>query len=314
MPQANHASEGHEKDIYALQLWGRYLISGGLDKTIRIWDLDTCRLIGEPLRGHRQEISCLQFDPRRAENVIFSGGYDGELICWRFSTGKILNRVNHAHGLAILCLRVNGTLVITGSTDMTIKIWSSCTLSADHLNDRTCTASIRPLATLTGHDGAVNAIDCSGDTVVSASADRTIRVWSIAQKKCVCLVDGPHSFGSVYVDGQTIVAAGDTALKLYNDRLELKGEQLPHDSRVRAVQGRFENRSTEIIVSGSWTGLVKIWRRAAPGNWHVVMEGALGKSRVVALDFDDRRVTCCSQDTKIVGWDFANGNPSVIDL
>jgi F-box and WD-40 domain protein 1/11 len=35
-------------------------------------------------------------------------------------------------------------------------------------------------------------------------------------------------------------------------------------------------------------------------------------ARVFKLQFDARRIICCSQDPKIVGWDFANGDESII--
>ncbi|KAL8647844.1 MAG: hypothetical protein Q9226_006264 [Calogaya cf. arnoldii] len=36
-------------------------------------------------------------------------------------------------------------------------------------------------------------------------------------------------------------------------------------------------------------------------------------ARVFKLQFDARRIICCSQDPKIVGWDFANGNEKIVE-
>lgn len=36
-------------------------------------------------------------------------------------------------------------------------------------------------------------------------------------------------------------------------------------------------------------------------------------SRVFKLQFDARRIVCCSQDPRIVGWDFAAGDPAIIE-
>jgi F-box and WD-40 domain protein 1/11 len=35
-------------------------------------------------------------------------------------------------------------------------------------------------------------------------------------------------------------------------------------------------------------------------------------ARVFKLQFDARRIICCSQDPTIVGWDFANGDKDII--
>jgi len=36
-------------------------------------------------------------------------------------------------------------------------------------------------------------------------------------------------------------------------------------------------------------------------------------SRVFKLQFDARRIICCSQDSRIIGWDFANGDSEIAE-
>jgi F-box and WD-40 domain protein 1/11 len=36
-------------------------------------------------------------------------------------------------------------------------------------------------------------------------------------------------------------------------------------------------------------------------------------ARVFKLQFDARRIICCSQTSIIVGWDFANGDEQIIE-
>ncbi|KAL8933217.1 MAG: hypothetical protein Q9216_006467 [Gyalolechia sp. 2 TL-2023] len=40
---------------------------------------------------------------------------------------------------------------------------------------------------------------------------------------------------------------------------------------------------------------------------------SLPNARVFKLQFDARRIICCSQDPKIVGWDFANGDEGIVE-
>ncbi|TKA44798.1 hypothetical protein B0A55_13661, partial [Friedmanniomyces simplex] len=157
---------------------GKHLVSGSVDRTIRIWDVDTGRLVGEPLQGHAGSVLCLQFDPRDHEDTIVSGGAGGELIFWVFSTRIKIKIVSNAHGDAVTCLKFDQTRLVTCSQDETIKVWDRTTLSAQ---------------ILTGHRGSVNAIDFSGDTLVSASGDRTVKVWSISENVCLRTVEEPRS-------------------------------------------------------------------------------------------------------------------------
>ena len=41
--------------------------------------------------------------------------------------------------------------------------------------------------------------------------------------------------------------------------------------------------------------------------------GGQPNARVFKLQFDARRIICCSQDNKIVGWDFANGDSDIVN-
>ena len=41
--------------------------------------------------------------------------------------------------------------------------------------------------------------------------------------------------------------------------------------------------------------------------------GGQPNARVFKLQFDARRIICCSQDPKIVGWDFANNDPQIME-
>ena len=52
--------------------------------------------------------------------------------------------------------------------------------------------------------------------------------------------------------------------------------------------------------------------RHGPPNTNAA-QGGQPNARVFKLQFDARRIICCSQDPKIVGWDFANGDEQIIE-
>ena len=313
LPQRNHASEGHEGDIYALHQENGYVVSGGLDKTIRIWALETRRMIRGPLRGHDQEILCLQFDPHKAEDVIFSGDDGGGMICWRFSTGEIVRRIDQAHDGAIFCLRLNETSVITASDDSTIRIWNRSTFRSQPRANKDSACSATAFDVLRGHASAVNTIACFGDTIVSGSADQTVKVWSITQKRCLYSVREHHTLAAVHFDGQTIATAGGKDMMLYDPQLKVKGKPLPHRSRVRTMQVHCSNESTGIIASGTRDGSVQIWAKSFEGNWSITQKQEVCSETllITALQLDHRRLLYCPHDNKIEGWDFANGNEAI---
>jgi WD40 repeat protein len=69
--------QGHEGWIYCLEVFEGKLFSGGDDRTIKIWDIETTNML-EELNAHENGVTCLAF----ANYELFSGSYDHYIICW----------------------------------------------------------------------------------------------------------------------------------------------------------------------------------------------------------------------------------------
>ena len=70
-------NQGHEGWIYCLEVFEGKLFSGGDDRTIKIWDIDSTKML-EELNAHENGVTCLAF----ANHELFSGSYDHYIICW----------------------------------------------------------------------------------------------------------------------------------------------------------------------------------------------------------------------------------------
>ena len=276
LPHPDRKHEGHTDDVYAIQLCGRRLVSGGLDKTIRIWDLDRQCLVGKPRRGHHDGVLSLHCDSDIGGDCIVSGGGDGQVISWRFSASVIIRNLPRAHRKAVTGIKLDDCFVITASHDATIKVWDRQMLCGqDHLvRDAPSTtgqrsASVSPLKTLRAHQGGVNAIDLAGDVLVSASADRTVKIWSISGGCCLGTVDEPRAVACLTFDGQMILSGGrDNSVRIYNARLEPQGERLfGHTGLVRTVSVRPGRLSADVVASGSYDGSILIWTKTREGKW-----------------------------------------------
>ena len=313
LPLPNHPNEGHEDGVYALQVQGRYLVSGSLDKTVRIWNLRTLRLIGKPLRGHQEAVLCLQFDSRDGRDVIISGDKKGDLIAWSLSTAKIINKIDNAHRDAIAGLKFDQSFLVTASKDLKINVWELRTLCTTSGVIETSASPIEPYTSLTGHAHPVNAVDLFGDTVVSASADHIVKIWSISQRACLASVMEPRSIACVYFDGGTIISGGKYgSLRLYDRCLQLK-ESMAHGSPIRAVSALLNDHSgSGLIVSGCQNGSVRVWRKTRGRKWRSqsLAESTLEESSrpILSLHCDHRRLAYCPNSSKIVGWDMEDRN------
>ncbi|KAF3481400.1 sulfur metabolite repression control protein [Arthroderma uncinatum] len=276
LPHPNFPWESHRERVYVIQFVGKWLVSGSRDKSVRVWDLETQRLRGQPLIGHTKSVLCLQFDPSPEEDIIISGSSDRSVVVWRFSTGEKIQELPNVHLDSVLNLRFDKRYLVTCSKDKTIKIFNrNALLPTDDDYPRVAkgagprypsyivdTSVIQPstleaqmanqqikslppftlLMTLDGHRAAVNAIQIDKDEIVSGSGDRLIKVWSIHSGACLKTLLG-HNKGiaCIQFDNQRIVSgSNDDTVRIYD---HVSGAEVAclrgHSDLVRTVQAGF---------------------------------------------------------------------------
>ena len=82
----------------ALSHDGTRIASGSTDHTVRLWDTATGRRIGEPLRGHDDDVRGVAFSPD--DTRIASASGDGTVRVWDTASGKPVGRPLHQPGAA----------------------------------------------------------------------------------------------------------------------------------------------------------------------------------------------------------------------
>ena len=83
--------QGHQGAVKSIAVSknGNHLVSGGEDKTVRVWDVQTgTELLA--MIGHDNTVSCLAFNPKDP-NILISGSHDMTLKYWDLSTGACLS-------------------------------------------------------------------------------------------------------------------------------------------------------------------------------------------------------------------------------
>src|SRR5262249_6839751 len=146
---------------------GRYLVSAGDDKVVRVWSVET----GEPVRTLRGQIqpgsegkifaAALSPDDR----YLAVGGFltpQGTIRLLDFQTGEVVAVLpGHGNSVHALAFSPDGRRLASGGADRTVRLWD--------------VASRQPLHVLSGHQGSVSTLAFSPDgrRLVSGSFDHT---------------------------------------------------------------------------------------------------------------------------------------------
>ncbi|KAJ1814623.1 hypothetical protein LPJ75_002691 [Coemansia sp. RSA 2598] len=280
----------HQESIYTLQFDRRNrLFTGSRDNTVKVWHLSEAGSQLTPLatlRGHTGSVLTLHAEG----SMLVTGSSDSDVCVWSTDTYTIRQRL--AHPDAVLSLRFNDRWLATACKDGVVRVWR-----------RKQQAFAEPFE-LEGHAVAINAVHLHGDTLVSASGDRTIRVWDLAARSCTMTLAG-HARGVACVDfdGAYIVSgSSDRTIRIWNattGRCE-RTISSAHSDLVRTVM---LNRNMDVMVSGSYDETIKIWRLSTGALIHKIKN--VHTSRVFKLMFDRSRIVSCSHDRSISIIDFA---------
>ncbi|KAH8890303.1 dynein regulator [Thozetella sp. PMI_491] len=162
------------------------------------------------LQSHRDPVTCLAFHP--VFSSLASGSEDYTIKIWDWELGE-LERTVKGHTRTVLDLDFGGprggTLLASCSSDLTIKLWDP---SDDYKNIRT----------LPGHDHSVSAVrfipsgaagaPSSGNLLVSASRDKSLRIWDVSTGYCVKTLRGHVEWVRDVcpsMDGRYLFSGGD---------------------------------------------------------------------------------------------------------
>lgn len=85
-PRYGRALRGHSKEVTSVAFSpnGLTVASGSKDSTVRIWNVTTGRMIGDPLEGHTDCVSSISYSHDNLR--VVSGSHDGSVRVWDIET------------------------------------------------------------------------------------------------------------------------------------------------------------------------------------------------------------------------------------
>lgn len=249
---------GHSELVYSVNFSpdGKLIVSAAADKTIRLWDINDCKQIANPIIGHTDAVKYASFSPNG--NLIVSLSFDRTVRIWDAATGKQLGNPIVVEKEVTEEIRPNDDST-TASMNLFPSIfddpWDYYNIEEEPLyetqvvikrsmfNSVSFSPDCKRLVTtndneiriwevethkqiglpLLGHKATVNSAvyDSSGNFIVSASDDKAIIIWDA---KTGCQIGQPfegHEDGVFSAefspDGKRIVSTSrDSSIRIWD--------------------------------------------------------------------------------------------------
>jgi division protein 1 len=240
------------------------MVTAALDDTVRVWDLNHGRCLGL-LEGHRASVRCLQVE----DNIVATGSIDASIRLWDLSKAEYPVADDYDNNLIEEEDGEEYEGIPRENSDKQTPAPSSSSMEDCQL------------FSLEAHVDEVTALHFRGDTLVSGSADKTLRQWDLVKGRCVQTLD-------------VLWAAAQASATLNsNDGPWRTTGRLPDASAdfVGAIQC-FD----AALACGTADGMVRLWDLRS-GQVHRSLVGHTGP--VTCLQFDDVHLVTGSLDRSI---------------
>eukprot|EP01125_Pyxidicula_operculata_P004832 TRINITY_DN1801_c0_g1_i1.p1 TRINITY_DN1801_c0_g1~~TRINITY_DN1801_c0_g1_i1.p1 ORF type:complete len:485 (-),score=99.71 TRINITY_DN1801_c0_g1_i1:31-1275(-) len=169
--------DGHTNHILAsaLSTDGKLLATGGLDKTIKVWNTTDNKLT-DTFKGHRDIVTALTF--RQGSHDLYSGSSDRSVKVWNCDNFSYVDTLyGHQSTITgISCLRRERC--VTSSEDRSVRLWK--------IMDET-------QLLFKGPEESYECISLiTEDLWVTGSMNGSLHLWSALKKKPICTIPSAH--------------------------------------------------------------------------------------------------------------------------
>ncbi|CAN6605169.1 mitochondrial division protein 1 [Trichomonascus vanleenenianus] len=264
--------EGHNASVKCLQVEDNYVMTGSMDATLKLWDLNNIDndedLLVDSYEAHLGEITALHF----YDNTLVSGSADKTIRQWDMQTGKCLQTLDVLWASAqsttnvplgdskwrakqttvgqggdfVGALQCYDAALASGTADGIVRLWDL--------------RSGQVIRSLIGHTGAVTCLQFDDMHLATGSQDRSIRIWDLRTGSIFDAFAYESPITSLHFDARRVVSTNtENTVKIYDREVEKHwscgaGETDPSASICEIARYR-----EGYLVEGRRDGKIGVW-------------------------------------------------------
>jgi WD40 repeat protein/tRNA A-37 threonylcarbamoyl transferase component Bud32 len=274
--------------------------AGGVDGSIRLWDVDARRKVAvfrtalHQRAGHEALVTSLAFSPGGA--FLASGHVDGNVHLWALDTGdEVQVKIRHDASVGQLAFSPDGETLASGGLDSTLKLWELRQIRQGEAQRRLVRQPSGVTSLVYSRDGAL---------LITGHTNRVIRLYDVRNGRLVATLrghEGAVSTATVSPDGSQLATGGrDCTIRIFDlNRREEVHVLAGHRKAVAALS--YLPSGTE-IASVAMEHAVILWD-AASGAQRTTLWGAKGETfSSVAITGEEPLVVAGLGDGRLRVW------------
>lgn len=273
------------------------VVTASDDRTAKLWEVATGKWLAT--LDHASIVNSAEFSPDG--RLVVTASHDHVAKIWEVETGKLHTTLRHKDVINYAEFSPDGQMVITASNDNTAKLWNisneepiatlsehKCavthakfssngllmTISLDNTINMWNTGTRQLLNTFHGHEGLIKyaVFNQNGDKVVTASLDKTARIWERNTDNQTLLKTPKNPKSIITLQGhegrinsvnfspkgnQILSASEDKTARVWDtEKGELQTRLSGHTAGIKHAEF---NTSGDKVVTASTDKTVRLW-------------------------------------------------------
>jgi WD40 repeat protein len=229
----------------------RHIITGSLDGSLQLWDLESGAQIGNEWRAPVRDsgVWSMALSPDGKTIANGSGGGDDSVTLWDIETRKVISKwTGHTNVVYALCWRADGEQVASGSWDGTARVWD--------VNTGETILTIK-----TGHQWARVVMYSPDSSKLATGGDRenAVKIWDAKTGELLNTLKHYHWVDKLAwtSDGKKLISGEYGLIRIFDTTTWQQIAILEgHTNIVNAISLSQNNR---LLASVSWDKTTRLW-------------------------------------------------------